>query len=286
MMSPKLQLRTNVSVLLVSLSIGSATYVLCSEQHVAMGSEQRSVQRASLVTNVPRSPCPENMQLVEGDYCTDVEQVCLRWVGSHGQPVAPPPPGTTGRCGEFKSPSKCVGTKVHKRFCIDTYEYPNRKGEIPQDWMTWYDVKGACESQGKRLCTKSEWTFACEGPEMHPYPYGDGYHRDRTSCNTDNDMPNGVDVFKATSSTAPTSVVLHSLLVPAGAKEKCVSPFGVHDQVGNIDEQVINESKHPYSSGLVGGHVFGVRNSCRPMTVAHNEDFEWYETGGRCCSSL
>ena len=253
------------------------------------------------------SPCPENSVLVEGDYCPDVEQVCLKWVGNQGQPLPPPPSNQTGRCGEWKQPSVCKSaTKVHKRFCIDKYEYPNHPGEIPQDWMSWYDVKNACEAQGKRLCAKQEWTFACEGPEMHPYPYGDGYHRDRTSCNTDNLVPeeNGhqINVLKVTTVESAHGQILHKLLVPSGSKEKCVSPFGVFDMVGNLDEFVDNPNGHhwhpptidkdgkkvtdrgPFVSGLVGGHVFGVRNACRPMTDSHNEGFNWYETGGRCCS--
>jgi len=230
--------------------------------------------------------------------------VCLKWVGAQGQPLPPPPPGQTGRCGEFKSPTVCKAPLVHKRFCIDKFEYPNVEGQLPQDWMTWYDVKSACEAKGKRLCGKSEWTFACEGPDMHPYPYGDGFHRDRTSCNTDNPVPeehgHQLNVKKATARNTHEGEVLHSLLVPAGSKEKCVSPFGVHDQIGNIDEYVDNPNGHhwrntgdpkhpdrgPFISGLVGGHVFGVRNACRPMTDAHNEGFSWYETGGRCCSDV
>lgn len=213
------------------------------------------------------------MVLVEGEYCPDVEQECLQWVDATGAASKPPPPGTTGRCGTWKYPSTCKSAKtVHKKFYIDVYEYPNIAGVRPQSWMTWHDVKRACESQGKRLCTRSEWTFACEGQEMKPYPYGDGYHRDRTACNIDNATPKGVDVFQ---SKAPHD----AMLVPAGSMPRCVSPFGVYDMVGNIDEQVINESGVPYRSGLMSGHVFGVRNACRPMTEAHNEDFGWYETG-------
>ncbi len=130
---------------------------------------------------------------------------------------------------------------------------------------------------------------------MQPYPYGDGYHRDSTSCNTDNPITEGLNVFKATSLDTPTGQYLHSLLVPSGAKEKCVSPFGVQDLPGNLDEWVRNPAGHywkghpkgdrgPYISGLVGGHVFGVRNACRPMTDGHGEEFVWYETGFRGCA--
>ena len=143
--------------------------------------------------------------------------------------------------------------------------------------MTWHDVKAGCEAQDKRLCAKSEWTFACEGPDIRPYPYGDGYHRDPTACNFDNEQV--VNVMTDTREKR----ILDGMLQPSGKNPRCVSPFGVHDMVGNIDEFVVNESGRPYKSGLVGGHVFGVRNACRPMTPGHNEFFAWYETGGRCC---
>lgn len=227
---------------------------------------------------------PRGMVEVDGDYCPDVQQTCLQWVTATGEPTTEPKPGTTGRCGVFKRPSTCHGAKVHKHFYIDVYEYPNVKGEKPKSWVTWHQMKKSCESAGKRLCTRSEWTFACEGPDMKPYPYGDGYHRDRTSCNTDNVFPKGLDVMHVTKQDSPGGKVLDGLLVPAGSKPECVSPFGVYDQIGNIDEFVVNETGQPYVSGLMSGHVFGVRNACRPMTEAHGPDFAWYETGGRCCS--
>lgn len=229
--------------------------------------------------------CQRGTTLVSGDFCPSVEQTCLQWVDTNGVPTEPPVPGKTGRCGTFKFPTKCLSEKVRKQFCIDVYEYPNERGVVPRSWMTWRDVKSACEAQGKRLCTRSEWTFACEGQNMQPYPYGDGYHRDKTACNFDNSQK-GIDVFKSRSPNDETTRRLNALLVPSGTNERCVSPFGVHDQIGNIDEQIVNETGHPYKSGLMGGHVFGVRNACRPMTEAHNEDFGWYETGGRCCADI
>ena len=245
----------------------------------------------------PTSPCPVGMVEVEGDYCPNAEEVCLKWVDRAGvasKEAIPSKKFPTGRCGEFKFPTRCLSTHLeHKRFCIDRFEYPNVEGQVPQSWMNWFDVKSACEAQGKRMCTKSEWTFACEGPEMHPYPYGDGYHRDTSACNFDNPLPHGLDVFKATSPSTATAQQLQSLLVPSGAQKSCVSPFGVHDQIGTLDEFFFNPAgmagkehskQAPYVSGLVGGHVFGVRNACRPMTDGHNEWFAWYETGGRCCS--
>jgi formylglycine-generating enzyme required for sulfatase activity len=118
---------------------------------------------------------------------------------------------------------------------------------------------------------------------MQPYPYGDGYHRNTQACNIDNSTPTGVDVFKAKNPNDETSRALEAMLDLSGTRKSCVSPFGVYDMVGNVDEWVVNESGRPYDSGLVGGHIFGVRNACRPMTTAHGPTFSWYETGSRCC---
>jgi sulfatase modifying factor 1 len=52
---------------------------------------------------------------------------------------------------------------------------------------------------------------------------------------------------------------------------------------GNVDEWVINETGKPYKSGLKGGYWGPVRDRCRPMTIAHNEEFAYYQIGFRCC---
>lgn len=240
-------------------------------------------------TNV--SLCPSNMIEVQGNYCPVVQQRCLYMVDNKGNKTDELP-STEGRCGEFANPVRCVAAMVHKHFCIDKYELPNIEGAIPLDWLSWYDVKKVCESQSKRMCTHSEWSFAAEGPSMHPYPYGDGFHRDRVACNFDNRLSQleptfgkvtGDDVLHVSKLDSAVGQALHSLLVPSGSNPQCVSEWGVHDMPGNIDEWVINESGKPFQSGLVGGHVFGVRNASRPMTEAHGPDFSWYETGGRCC---
>lgn len=254
----------------------------CSQAYVGSPAPAVNVGPALLTSLVDTDPCPRGSVLVDGDYCPQVEEVCTKHVDALGRPDAPPADGSLGRCAEFRFPTRCMSaTKVHVRFCIDVYEYPNIAGQIPQSWMTWYDAKAACEAKGSRLCTRSEWTFACEGPDMKPYPYGDGYHRDRTACNFDNSTA-GVNVTADTK----TKRELDSFLVPSGSNPRCVSPFGVHEMVGNIDEFVVNETGRPYKSGLMSGHVFGVRNACRPMTDGHAEAFAWYETGTRCCASV
>src|SRR6185369_3283703 len=75
------------------------------------------------VAKAPEGPaaCPEDMVLIEGEYCTDVETKCLK---SH---YAKQNKKTI--CETFQEPSTCVGKKEKRRYCIDRYEYPNKKGE-------------------------------------------------------------------------------------------------------------------------------------------------------------
>jgi formylglycine-generating enzyme len=247
------------------------------------------IEVESQEANKLTSYCPPDMKLVEGWYCPRVEEICLYYVDNKGNKVPPGDiPQQNRRCGEFKYPTRCLSEKrIYKRFCEDEFEIPNLKGVIPTSWMSYTDVENFCAEQDKRVCTSSEWEFSCEGKEIKPYPYDSGYLRDRTACNFDNDMPSDIDVFKATSHKTPMAIRLDNMLVPSGSMERCVSPFGIKDQVGNLDEWVINESGEGYHSGLKGGHIWGIRSRCRPMTTAHNGEppvsFSWYETSGRCC---
>jgi formylglycine-generating enzyme len=225
-----------------------------------------------------RSACPSDMVEIDHDYCPNPEEICLYYVDQDGKKTHNP------RCGEFKHPTRCLSAKVvHIHYCIDRYEYPNRKGEVPQDWMTYTDLEKAGKALGKRVCTSSEWALAAEGPDMDPLAYGDGYHRAprQTICNMDHIIP---DVFQAKTPKSPMSIFLRSLLVPSGSMPDCHSKFGVYDMTANVDEWVVNETGIGYPTGLMSGHVFGVRNTARAITQAHNgRVFSWYETGGRLC---
>lgn len=220
------------------------------------------------------SSCPNGMIEVEGDYCPNIEQKCLRWLD----------PDTRMRCGEFAPTTTCQGKTMHKRFCIDRFEYPNQPGEKPVVMKTYWEAKGTCESQGKRLCGESEWTLACEGQERLPYPYG--HARSSDACNIDKPYLLPDEKAIANPATRDAEVARLDQREPSGVRESCVSPFGVQDMTGNVDEWVLNEGGKPYQSGLKGGYWGPVRTRCRPMTTAHNEDFSFYQIGFRCCGEV
>jgi formylglycine-generating enzyme required for sulfatase activity len=110
------------------------------------------------------------------------------------------PPGKTGR----------PVIKV----CIDKYEYPNKKGEIPYRNIPFTGAQGLCKKNGKRLCTVMEWQWACSGPEGLLYPYGP--KMEEYKCNQDGARR----------------------LEPSGSRLECVGKFTVYDMTGNLSEWV------------------------------------------------
>lgn len=216
--------------------------------------------------------CRSDQRHVVGAFCPNVEQSCLEWmddVSGSNSGVSPL------RCKRFASPTKCLSrTRVSMDFCIDTYEWPDRKDELPPVGMTYWDAKRSCETVDKRLCDVAEATLACEGPEMKPYPYG--YERDSTACN--------IDRPSADPETPRTQWPLVYRGVPAGSMSKCVSDYGVYDLTGNVDEWTHNEKGKPHVSALRSGYWGPVRARCRPVTWVHGPDFSFYQIGFRCCA--
>jgi formylglycine-generating enzyme required for sulfatase activity len=153
---------------------------------------------------------------------------------------------------------------------------------MPVVMKDWYEAKAVCESEGKRLCGDSEWTLACEGQERLPYPYG--YARDSEACNIDKPYRDVDESAMADWKRRDAEVARLDQRTASGSHAACVSAYGAYDMTGNVDEWVVNEHGKPYKSGLKGGYWGPVRDRCRPMTTAHNELFEFYQIGFRCCA--
>jgi hypothetical protein len=248
------------------------------------------------------SACPEEMVLVDGDYCTDLETKCLK---SH---FAKQNKKTI--CEEFAQPTKCIGKKIKKRYCIDKYEYPNKKGQNPEVMNDFPHAQKKCAAASKRVCTEHEWTMACEGPDYKPFPYG--YKRDPDKCRGDRPyrfpgkQKNGL-LLTHSKDKAKAEAELKRLWdgVPSGSQPNCVSDYGVFDLPGNADELAASEGETTVSGTMKmpDGHietlrqankfdnvttggpwVEGVRNQCRPKIYTHNEGFDYYYLSFRCCA--
>lgn len=210
--------------------------------------------------------CPADMVLVEGEYCTHVRHTCEHWLDDEKLPFA--------RCGRYAPQALCVGKRVPKRFCIDRFESADADG-IPVNHQSYQLARRRCAAQQKRLCTESEWNFACEGEEMLPYPYGTTR---RAVCNQDRS-----DLYE----NNPKRQVLRDLTAPNDPNSRCVSPFGVFNLVGNLDEPTERETgqQPKFNNALKGGWWMAGRNRCRPATTAHDDYYSDIQIGARCCST-
>ncbi len=217
---------------------------------------------------VSLGPCPEGMMLVEGEYCPRVEERCIRWMD---------PPGKFHeyRCAEYARPSHCVAPRVHKRFCIDRRERSEDASGLPLNMQSWSDAKRACQAAGARVCLETEWTFACEGEELRPYPYG--YSRQARACNADRTdllVPGNPRRLKDSRERS-------------GSHPDCKSPFGVLDMAGNVAEWVSVDGVPEGSVVVQKGNWWQPgKHACRDAQAGHNRFYKGTETGFRCCASV
>jgi formylglycine-generating enzyme required for sulfatase activity len=218
--------------------------------------------------------CPSDMAEVVGEYCQVPEQICDEFISEKRD-----------RCVRFRPTARCIGKTTPRHFCIDRYEYPNERGKQPTVAVTWDEARDLCANEGKRLCAAEEWTVACEGPELKPYPFG--FTRDATACNIDKPYIMPDNQAYDSPRTRAEEVARVSQSEPSGTRDRCVSDYGVYDMTGNVDEWVFNEHGSvqgpEYQSGLKGGYWGPVRNRCRPMTTDHNHWHHGYQIGFRCC---
>ena len=229
--------------------------------------------------------CEEGMSLVAGNYCLTPEHRCLAHqdIPSERGKIIP------NQCTRYQEPVICFQNRRQPlRFCMDRYEWPNQKGELPRNLVSFQDARAACEATGKRLCTEEEFNFACEGEEMRPYVYG--FERDASKCNFDRPYRPRSFAFTPfdTCMADPECRAAYEAIdqrQPAGSLDTCQSDAGIYDLIGNVNEWVLlPRAKSPHRSGLKGGWWGPVRNRCRPTVTFHDEGDFGYEVGFRCCS--
>lgn len=240
-----------------------------------------------------RGACPEGMVHVRGrarqsptgvNTITDLEllqnQTCSEWISKD----------FPARCAKFDR-DKWLGIaailpRVEMNFCIDRFEFPNVKGQYPVIMVTFQEASSLCAKRGKRLCTETEWTFACEGEEAQPYPYG--YERDSNACVTDRPWRAFDDqaLLARSSERARDEVEKLWQGEQSGSRPRCRSPFGVYDMTGNVDEWTRSVRATGFASILKGGYWGPIRARCQPSTRAHDEGFVSYQQSFRCCAGV
>jgi formylglycine-generating enzyme required for sulfatase activity len=234
-----------------------------------------------------RGMCPAGMVEVQGRMRVDPapefldamqKLTCTRWLNEE----------FPERCAEYDETrwASIVAKASQKEmsFCVDRFEYPNVAGQFPWVFVTFNEAADLCAQSGKRLCSEEEWTFACEGEDALPYPYG--YRRSPEACVIDRPW-RGYDEWKfadRTSGEAMAELDRAWQGEPSGSQPQCRSPFGVYDMTGNVDEWTQSTSNQGYRSILKGGYWGQVRARCRASTRAHGESFAFYQQGFRCCA--
>jgi hypothetical protein len=153
-------------------------------------------------------------------------------------------------------------TMENGKFCIDTYEYPNKKNEIPKLDVSYEEALQLCEDQGKRLCTATEWESVCRNDQAKAmYPYGRNYQIDK--CNN---LGNGLSKNKAS---------------PAGYFQECTGSIGAFDMSGNAAEWVDAKGGNPYVYG--GSWQNGGDGSKCNSKVQLERGKKYFYVGFRCC---
>lgn len=152
-------------------------------------------------------------------------------------------------------------------FCIDQYEFPNRKGTTPSVNISWADAKRLCEGKGKRLCSEEEWEKACKGPANARFPYGEVFDAD--SCNTQSDTGDDRSLDRI------------------GAFGRCRSGYGVWDLAGNVAEWTATSYAGGGDKAQKGGSFdrpdFASRCAARKNGVPGARAAD---VGFRCCQDL
>jgi formylglycine-generating enzyme required for sulfatase activity len=199
--------------------------------------EPKVVAAVTPPTPAPGMACPEGMRLV-----------------SAGAFKMGTPPGDPMMGFDEKALSSVeVGS-----FCIDIFEYPNKRGTAPTASVGFADAKRLCEAQSKRLCTEAEWEKSCKGPGGAKWPYGNAF--DANTCNTEDDIGDSRS------------------LAPGGRFAKCRSGFGVADLSGNVAEWT---SERIIKGGSFASGDYAVRCSARKNGASFAKSSE---VGFRCCA--
>ncbi len=146
-------------------------------------------------------------------------------------------------------------------FCIDRYEWPNKKGMTPRAYVSLYQAMDTCVSYGKRLCTTDEWTIACTGPYGWKYPYGQTY-----------------ELYACVSNDTTVR--------PSGSRPECRDYFGVFDMSGNLAEWTSTKSmRNPHYYNVVGGFwESGPQSGCFDVRYSYFPQNRHNPVGFRCCA--
>ncbi|RKH29896.1 protein kinase [Corallococcus praedator] len=150
-------------------------------------------------------------------------------------------------------------------FCVDEYEFPNKRGRLPRVSVSLLDAKSLCEGVSKRLCSEDEWEKACKGPGNARYSRGED---NPSACNT--------------GTSAGT-------LAQSGAFPSCQhSEFLPSDMSGNAAEWTDTQFKKGGSDMTIkGGSFMGASDTSRCAARKQGAPkLTAPDVGFRCCANV
>jgi len=219
-------------------------------------------------------------KLVEEDYRVFWKRNRENAVFKHKPGECPPGmaliPAGKFKSGSLKSDSDRYDDEAENKevyldeYCIDIYEFPNKKGAKPLVKQEWFGGKDSCEKAGKSLCSEKQWEKACKGPSGTAYTYGDTFDQDK--CNTAY-IKNGKTMFDRKTKRA-------------GAYGECKNGYGVYDMSGNVYEWTNDSYEGEFYYRVIrGGSWFDQKTkNSRCATRNSEEPFIHDMTiGFRCC---
>ena len=109
----------------------------------------------------------------------------------------------------------CTQTNLRNSFRRAGYRDDPAFAIYPVMGVTWAQASNYCEWVGKRLPTEAEWEFAASGPENFTWPWGNEFDPTLSAANSLDTEP--VEAFVAG-----------------------ISPFGVFNMAGNVNEWVLD----------------------------------------------
>ncbi len=116
---------------------------------------------------------------------------------------------------------------------------PKGKEDHPVGGIEWFDADAYCRWQGKRLPTELEWEKGARGPSGRRYPWGERFDFSRAQVAAG---PGG----------SPGTA-------PVGSHLSGVSPYGVHDMIGNVAEWT-DSWYLPYPGNRTPHPAYGQKN--------------------------
>jgi hypothetical protein len=224
-------------------------------------------------------PCSPEMVLIEGlegEYCVDRFEASLVELASPHKPW----PGNQRVFGR-----------------LDELSAVSRAGVKPQGYINGFQAEAMCGNAGKRLCTSSEWTLACQGPREKVYPYGNV--RKANACNDRYRVFTNHPVVRLFQREAPRGTPQAQMWLPrwmsdprlhefsdtvtlTGEKSECEGDSGTFDMVGNLHEWVSDQEGTFRGGFFMDTYQNG--EGCKYVTKAHTRRYYDYSTGFRCCA--